>query len=344
MQDRERDILGVNKKVAIFAVVIVVVALIFVTLNTNNQTPVLENNELIHQYKYGIYALDLETQQTELIYSSAYKMSKIRLNNAGDKLVFAKSFANTTNESVSVSTVNPDQEICTINVDGTDYQQITNDNNWDLIPCWTNDDSKIVYLSKRETLDIFIMDADGSNPVCVYDSGGHDSDMHYCNGKIVFTRDSQIWIINEDGTGLTQVTDPPRADEWGNAVLPFGDYDPFWSFDGTKIVFERMVDDETSHGIYEIYVVNADGTGETALTSTRYTQGIASWSHSDEKIVYMVSAIGNQGYYDLYMMNAEGSDQHSIIPDYYPVEFLCHHPIFSADDSKVFFIGEWYTD
>jgi Tol biopolymer transport system component len=336
--------LGINKKIAISAVLVVVVALVFVTSNTNNQAPVLENKELKHGYKYGIYALDLETQETELIYSTPYKMSKIRLNKAGDRFVFAKSFGNQTDESVSVSSANPDQEICTMKVDGTEYIQITNDNNWDLIPCWISDDSKIAYLSCRETLDIFLMDSDGSNPVLVYDSGGHDSDMHYGNGKIVFTRDSQIWIIKEDGTGLTQITDPPRAGEWGNAVLPFGDYDPFWSFDGTKLVFERMVDDETTHGIYEIYVVNADGTQETALTNTRYTQGIASWSHSDQKIVYMVSAIQNQGCYDLYMMNADGSDQHKIIPDYYPPEFLCHHPIFSLDDSKVYFIGEWYTD
>ncbi len=243
-----------------------------------------------------------------------------------------------------MSSANPFQEICTIDVEGTNYQQITDDNNWYLIPCWTSDDSKIVYLSRRETLDIFIMDTDRSNPVLVYHSGGHDSDMHCCKGKIVFTRDSQIWTINEDGTGLIQITDPPRAGEWGNSVFPFGDYDPFWSFDGKKIVFERTVDDKTTHGIYEIYVVNAEGTGETALTSSRYTQGIASWSHSAEKIVYMVSAIGNQGCYDLYMINADSSDQHKIIPDYYPPEFLCHHPIFSIYDSKVFFIGECSSD
>ncbi|PVX23819.1 MAG: hypothetical protein CW691_09570, partial [Candidatus Bathyarchaeum sp.] len=141
-----------------------------------------------------------------------------------------------------------------------------------------------------------------------------------------------------------QVTDPPRAGEWGNSVLPFGDYDPNLNSDGTKIIFERMVDDETTHGIYEIYLINADGSGETALTSTGYTQGIAYWSHSDEKIVYMVSAIGNQGTYDLYMMNADGSGQTNITPDYYPTEFLCYHSIFSKDDSKVLFVGEWFLD
>jgi len=50
--------------------------------------------------------------------------------------------------------------------------------------------------------------------------------------------------------------------------LPFGDYNPFLNSDGTKILFERMIDDETSHGIYEIYAVNVDGSDEVALTDT----------------------------------------------------------------------------
>ena len=91
-------------------------------------------------------------------------------------------------------------------------------------------------------------------------------------------------------------------------------------------------------------MVNVDGSNETALTSSRYTQGIASWSHSDEKIVYMVSAIGDDGVYDIYMMNADGSEQTNITPDYFPTEFLCYNPIFSIDDSKVFFVGEWFLD
>jgi Tol biopolymer transport system component len=335
--------LPINKKIAILAVVAVAVALIFTTSLTGNPVSP-QQKELEHDKKWGIYSLDLETQQTELVYSSENKITKIRLNNAGKTLVFAQELGNTNECITEGSPVNLCQEICRVDVDGKNYQRITNNNVWDLIPCWTEDDQKIVFLSFRETLDVFMMDDDGKNTVLVYDSGGQDSDLHYSSGKLAFTRDSQIWTINEDGTGLTQVTDPPRAGEWGNSVLPFGDYDPNLSSDGTKIIFERMVDDETTHGIYEIYLINADGSGEVALTSTRYAQGIASWSHSDEKIVYMVSALGNEGTYDLYMMNADGSEQTNITPDYYPAEFLCHHPVFSEDDSKVLFVGEWFLD
>ena len=336
--------MSINTKIAILVVILVVVALLFVTLLKNTNLPTSEKNELTHDKKWGIYSLDLQTQQTNLIYSSDDTISRIRLNNARTTLVFSQKISSGKNCTTEGSPVNTCEEICSIQVDGKDFKRITNNDQWDLLPCWSDDDSSIFFLSFRETLDIYRMDADGGNVIEVYDSGFQDSDLHSSAGKLAFTRNSQIWIINEEGTGLAQVTDPPRAGEWGDAVLPFGDYDPCLNSDGTRILFERMVDDETSHGIYEIYVVNVDGSDEVALTDTRYTQGISCWSHSDEKIVYMVSAIGNEGKYDLYMMNSDGSENKNITPDYFPADFLCYDPIFSGDDSKVFFVGEWYSD
>jgi len=336
--------LSVNKKMVISAVVIVVVALVFVTSIMNNNSSSLENKELVHEKKWGIYVLDLENGDTELVYSSADTISRIRLNNAGDRMVFSQKVDNGKECVVEGSPVNLCEEICSIRVDGEGFMRHTDNDLWDLIPNWSADDSKIVFLSFRETLDIFMMNADGGNIVEVYDSGFHDSDLHCSDGKLVFTRNSQIWMMNEDGTGLVQITDPSRAGEWGDAVLPFGDYDPNLSPDGNMIVFERLVNDETSHGNYNIYVINVDGTEETAITDTGYTQGIPVWSHSGKQIVYIVGAIGNEGKYDIYLMNSDGSENRNITPDYFPADFLCHDPIFSKDGTKIFFVGEWYSD
>ena len=299
---------------------------------------------MAHEKKWGIYVLDLDNEETELVYSSADTISRIRLSNAGDMLVFSQQIDNGSECVVEGSPVNLCEEICSVRVDGGDFRRLTYNRFWDLVPCWSADDSQIFFLSFRENLDIFRMDSDGGNSAVVYDSGFHDSDLHCSDGKIVFTRNSQIWMINEDGTGLFQVTDPPRADEWGNAVLPFGDYDPNLSPDGSKIVFERLVNDETTHGNYNIYVISVDGSEETAITDTGYTQGLPVWSHSGKQIVYMVSAIGNEGKYDIYLMNSDGTENRNITPDIFPQDFLCHDPIFAKDDSKIFFVGEWYSD
>lgn len=188
------------------------------------------------------------------------------------------------------------------------------------------------------------MNSDGENIIKIYDSSFHDSDLHYRQGKLVFTRQSQIWMINEDGTDPLMITNPPKAGEWGNSVLPFGDYDPFLNPEGKKIVFERLVDDQISHGNYDIYTVNLETKEEEAITNTGYTQGLPVWSNSGEQVVYLVGAIGDQGQFDIYYMNANGSENKNITPDYYPPDFLCHDPIFSKDDSSIYFIGEWYSD
>jgi len=336
--------LQVNKKIVVSAIIILIAALVFAVFITKIDLFISGDKEVPHEGKWGIYVLDLETEKTELVYSSVNKISRARLNNAGDQLVFYQQIGNGSECVVEGSPINLCEEICSIRVDGENYRRLTDNEYWDLVPCWSSDDSQIVFLSFRETLDIFVMDADGSNIVKVYDSGFHDSDLHCSNGKIVFTRNSQIWMIDVDGTNLAQVTESPGAGEWGNAVLPFGDYDPNLSPDGNTIVFERLVDDKTSHGNYNIYVTNLDGSGETAITDTGYTQGLPVWSHSGERIVYLVGAIGNEGKYDIYLMSSDGSENRNVTPEYFPADFLCHDPVFSKDDSKIFFVGEWYSD
>ncbi len=286
-----------------------------------------------HEERWGIYILDLATEKVELIYTSPQRISGLHLDNKGETLVFTQRI-NGDNEK--------NEEIYIMKIDGSGLRRITENAVMDTYPCWSPDSSKIAFLSWRdETMDIYITDIDG-NVKKLYDSGFHDGDIDWVDDTIVFTRNSQIWMMNSNGTNPHKITDPPRAGEWGNAVLPFGDYDPRLSPDGTRILFERMVADESPHGNYNIYVINADGSHEQALTDTGYTQGLANWSHKGDRILYSVTAIGEEGKYDIYLMNADGTENRNITPQYFPENFLCHSPIFSSDDSKVFFIGEWW--
>ena len=187
-----------------------------------------------------------------------------------------------------------------------------------------------------------MMNSDGTNIHKFYDSGYNDADIHWAGNYIVFTSNNSIWHINDDGSNPIKLTNPPHGGKWGNANLPFGDYDPQLDFKGEKIVFERLENDTSKYGNYNIFTIDIDGSNETRLTKTSYTQGFPTWSHSGEKIAYLVTAIDDKGVYDIYMMNADGTNNHCITPSYFPDTFLCHAPIFSKDDSKIYVVGEWW--
>jgi len=299
--------------------------------------------EVPHAERFGIYALDLSTEEVELITSSEETFGFLHLNNSGDRFFFTRLIDDDGGVPDSL-----DGEICSIGIDGEAFQRITNNDYWDLYPVSSPDDTALVFLTNRQdvlNLDLYLVDIDGSNERLFFDSGTHDADVHWRNTLITFTSDNRIWTINADGSNPAPLTDPPQAGEWGNAPLPYGDYDPRLSPDASLIAFSRMVDATNPHGGYDIFLTDLEGNNVTNLTNNGvdgYTQGIASWSHSGEQIVYMVSAISGAGTYDIWMMNANGTDLRNITPDYFPMAFLCRFPFFSQDDSVIYFLGEWW--
>jgi len=285
-------------------------------------------------YRWAIHVLDLTTGETGLIHSTPHQIEKVRVNGAGDRLVFAQMVAGDTLEHT---------EIFTIGIDGQGLTRLTENTVWDIYPAWSPDGSTVAFLSFREAdVDIYRMSADGSNQQLLFDSGTHDADIHWQDDLIAFTSGSRIWLMASDGSDARPLTDPPRAGEWGNAVLPFGDYDPRISPDGSRVLFSRLLGDESEHGNYDLFVIGVDGTGLTRLTETGYTQGVADWSHDGQRLIYILAAINGVGYYDLYTMNADGTGSRNATPDYYPDNLVIHWAVFSPDDTKIYFVGEWW--
>ena len=134
------------------------------------------------------------------------------------------------------------------------------------------------------------------------------------NGKIVFKtsanngNDDQIWTVNPDGTGLTQLT----IGNDGSTRCGAGDEEPVWSPDGTRIVFTS-----SRSGVQEVWVMNWDGSGQTRLTHTgaddesceddQFSEN-PSWSPDGTKIIFTRAVSGQRE--DLWIMNADGSNPH----------------------------------
>ncbi|MBM3121137.1 MAG: hypothetical protein FJZ97_02990 [Chloroflexi bacterium] len=287
-----------------------------------------------HAGRWGIYQLDLETGAVRLLHSSSTRLSYLSLSPEGRELAFSQPVGGEANEQ---------EEIFTIGTDGGGLRRLTENDLWDLYPVWSPDGSQIAFLSWRaQTLGVFVMSAAGDEPVELLDSAFHEADIDWVDGILAFTRESRVWILRADGSEAMPVTDPPRAGEWGAANLPFGDYDPRISPDGRQVVFERLVGDESPHGNYDLFLVDLETLEESRLTTTGYSQGLASWSHSGRQLVYIVSAVDEVGLYDIYLMNADGTGSRNLTAASFPDRFLCHWAIFSADDQALYLVGEWW--
>jgi hypothetical protein len=159
---------------------------------------------------------------------------------AGDKIAF-------------ISTRDGAEEVYVMNADGTNQTRVTTTGGYSR-PTWSPDGSKIVFFQRYEQ-EIYSINADGTSLTRLTNNSVDDRDPAWSpdGSKIAFARntgtDFEIFTMNPDGTGAASLT----------AALA-GSREPSWSPDGTRIAFVR--------NDAEIYVMNADGTGETNIGNT----------------------------------------------------------------------------
>jgi hypothetical protein len=102
---------------------------------------------------------------------------------------------------------------------------------------------------------------------------------------------------------------------------------PAFSPDGSKIAFVS-----SRNGNFEIYVMNADGSGQTRLTNNPANDIDPSFSPDGSKIAFVSRRDGN---FEIYVMNADGSGQTRLTNN----PGFDSAPSFSPDGSKIAFLS-----
>src|SRR3989454_917201 len=139
-----------------------------------------------------------------------------------------------------VSDRDGNNEIYTMNVDGTGVARLTVNVASDVSPTWSPDGSKIAFVSNRDgNNEIYTMNADGTGVTRLTTSTSEDSSPAWSpdGSKIAFqtNRDSfsnpDIYVMNVDGSGQTRLT-----------VNTFSDLTPAWARAESKIAFSTNRD------------------------------------------------------------------------------------------------------
>jgi len=198
---------------------------------------------------------------------------------------------------VFVSDRNGNNEIYTMNTDGSDVARLNFNSDQDFHPNWSPDGRRIVFYTNRDgNGEIYTMNVDGSNQTRLTDHPAADDMPTWSpdGSKIAFasSRDGnwEIYIMNTDGSNQTRLTDHPDGDIW-----------PSWSPDGSKIIFVSNRDKNQ-----EIYTMNPDGSEQTRLIEEPSREAYPSWSPDGRKIVFASDREGNP---EIYTMNPDGTGQ-----------------------------------
>ncbi|HEX9311707.1 MAG TPA: hypothetical protein VGA30_02630 [Actinomycetota bacterium] len=161
-------------------------------------------------------------------------------------------------------TFSMDDDIFVMRADGSHVRRLTTRPGSEFDPTWSPDGGRVAYRDSRRGInhddEIYVMNADGSGQRNLTRNRANDWGPAWSpdGSMIAFNSDRdllpQLYVVRPDGTHLRRLTEIEA------------EY-PAWSPDGKRIAFMSMQPDARgSDPNYDVFVVNADGSGLRQLT------------------------------------------------------------------------------
>ncbi len=264
-------------------------------------------------------------------------------------------------------------QIFTMNLDGSDQKLVSTGKGRTTCSYFLPGDKKIIYASTHaadpgcpppadfsqgyvwkvySTFELYVANADGSNPQVFLPAPGYDAEATVSpqKDKIVFTSmrngDLDIYTVNIDGTNLKQLTH----------TLGY-DGGPFFSWDGKKIIYrsyhpktgqqkERyknlLAKELIEPTAFQLMVMDADGNNKRQITNNTFAN-FAPFFHPDNRRIIFCSNMGSKNPrkpdFNLWMINEDGSGLEQITH----FEGFDGFPMFTHDGKKLVFASNRFN-